>query len=566
MASTGIQILLDMLVSAGVDTIFGNPGATELPLNDALVDDQRFRYILGLQEVPVMSMADGYSMAGNQLGVVNLHICPGLGNAMGMRYNAYREGTPLLVTAGQQDRRLSLDEPILGGDMLAVTKPWTKCGIEVDRIEDLPMAIKRCIQAALTPPTGPVFLSLPVDLQMELGEFSQLPAITLPNVHTRPPRESIEQAVALLATAANPAIIAGSRLVECYAENELVLLAEAIGAPVYVEPGTTHGRLPIRSDHPLNAQGLPPWAPGIKDRLSGHDVILVTGMDLFRLYIYMEPSNPIPDTAAVIHIDEDPRQIGKNHDVTVGVVGHSKVALSEITDLFNESLDDVTATKVQQRTETLTANLKSNRQSLQAEVDSQLSSEPLTPLGLMGAIGRVLPEDVAVIEEAVTTTNTTLERLGVLQNTTGYFGHRGWGLGWGLGCTLGAQLAWPDRPVLGILGEGSAMYGIQGLWSAARYNIPATFLICNNAQYHILKVCGQTMGLPQASAGEFEGLDLVQPDLDVVAIARGFGVEAIRVNKASEVSDALRDGLASDRPLLIDVPITRETKSELNYG
>ena len=161
MASTGIQILLDMLVSAGVDTIFGNPGSTELPLNDALVDDQRFRYILGLQEVPVMSMADGYSMAGNQLGVVNLHICPGIGNAMGMLYNAYREGTPLLVTAGQQDRRLSFDEPILGGDMLAVTKPWTKCGIEVDRIEDLPMAIKRCIQAALTPPVSYTHLKLP---------------------------------------------------------------------------------------------------------------------------------------------------------------------------------------------------------------------------------------------------------------------------------------------------------------------------------------------------------------------------------------------------------------------
>ena len=566
MASTGIQLFLDMLAAAGVDTIFGNPGSTELPLNDALVDDQRFRYILGLQEVPVMSMADGSSMAGNRLGVVNLHICPGLGNAMGMLYNAYREGTPLLVTVGQQDRRLSFDEPILGGDMLAVTKPWTKCGIEVNRIQDLPMAIKRCIQAALTPPTGPVFLSLPVDLQMELTEASNLPAVTLPNVHTRPPRDSIEQAVALLATATNPAIIAGSRLVELQAEGELVQLAEAIGAPVYVEPGTTHGRLPIRSDHPLNGQGLPPWAPGIKERLSGHDVILVTGMDLFRLYIYMEPSNAIPETAAVIHIDEDPGQIGKNHDVAVGVVGHSKIALSEITHVFNEHLDEVTASRVRQRTKTITEDLQASRQKLQAEVDSQLSSEPLTPLGLMGAIGRVLPEDAAVIEEAVTTTNTTLERLGAIKNTTGYFGHRGWGLGWGLGCTLGAQLAWPDRPVLGILGEGSAMYGIQGLWSAARYNIPATFLICNNAQYHILKVCGQTMGLPQANAGEFEGLDLIQPDLDVVGIARGFGIEAVRVSKASEVSDTLREAFSTDKPLLIDVPITRETKSELNYG
>ena len=566
MASTGVHILLDMLAAAGVDTIFGNPGSTELPLNDALVGDRRFRYILGLQEVPVVSMADGYSMAGGRLGVVNLHICPGLGNAMGMLYNAYREGTPLLVTAGQQDRRLSLDEPILGGDMLAVTKPWTKCGIEVNRIEDLPIAIKRAIQAALTPPTGPVFLSLPVDLQMELTDLTSIPDVTIPNVYTRAPEDSISHAIHLLASAENPAIIAGSRVVELKAEAELAAFAETIGAPVYIEPGTTHGRLPMRSDHPLNAQGLPPWAPGIKERLTGHDVILVTGMDLFRLYIYMEPSNAIPASAKLIHIDEDPKQIGKNQDVAVGVVGHTKIALLDLTKSFKEMADSATELKVKQRTAAISNDLDAMRLALQADVESQLDSQPLTPMGIMGAIARVLPDNIAVIEEAVTTTNTTLERLGVLKNTTGYFGHRGWGLGWGLGCTLGAQLAWPDRPVLGILGEGSAMYGVQGLWSAARYNIPATFVICNNAQYHILKICGQTMGLPQAQSGEFEGLDLIKPDLNILEIARGFGVEAVRATTANDVSDVLRDALSADKPLVIDVPITRETKSQLNYG
>src|SRR5262245_3355808 len=168
MATTGIHAFLDLLAEFGVRHIFGNPGTTELPLNDALVGDSRFQYILGLQEIPVMAMADGFAMASRKLGVVNLHISCGLGNAMGMLYNAYREGTPLLVTAGQQDRRLRLEEPILWGEMVAVTRPWTKWSVEVDRVEDLPIALRRAVQTALTPPTGPVFLSLPIDVQMEL--------------------------------------------------------------------------------------------------------------------------------------------------------------------------------------------------------------------------------------------------------------------------------------------------------------------------------------------------------------------------------------------------------------
>jgi benzoylformate decarboxylase len=164
----GIDAFLNLLAAAGVRHIFGNPGTTELPLTDALVADRRFDYILGLQEVPVMGMADGYAMASRSLGVVNLHISCGLGNAMGMLYNAYREGTPLLVTAGQQDRRLKFEEPILYGDMVAVAKPWTKGAVEVDRVEDLPAATRRAIQMALTPPTGPVFMSIPVDVQLEV--------------------------------------------------------------------------------------------------------------------------------------------------------------------------------------------------------------------------------------------------------------------------------------------------------------------------------------------------------------------------------------------------------------
>jgi benzoylformate decarboxylase len=581
----GIQTFLDLLAGCDVKYLFGNPGTTELPLNDALVTDQRFQYILGLQEVPVMAMADGYAMASRKLGVVNLHISCGLGNAMGMLYNAYREGTPLLVTAGQQDRRLMFEEPILWGEMERVVRPWTKWACEVRRAADLPQAVRRAVQAAMTPPTGPVFLSLPIDVQMEVvaspapglatGLVSETSPtvrsghtpIHLPDVRVRPPLEAIRAAAQVLLEAKNPAILAGSRVTERDAVRELVALAETIAAPVISESGTTHGRLAFPSDHPLNAQGLPLWSPEVRDRLKEYDVLLVVGMDLLRQYVYYEPSHAIPEHIRLVHIDEDPYQLGKNYPVEVGVLGETKTSLAELKQEVSARITPRQEEQYRARAVNLGQQALLARSKLEVQIESQARLRPLTPLALMGALARILPPAVAVIEEAVTTTNTTFERLGVLENTTGYFGHRGWALGWGLGVSIGVKLAWPDRPVLALLGEGAACYGIQGLWSAAHYQIPVVFVICNNAQYQILKIGARGLDLPQATAGKYEGLDLVEPEVDLVAIARGFGVEARRISEPDELCAAITAAWkANDRPILFDVPISRATQSRLNYG
>jgi benzoylformate decarboxylase len=484
----GTAAFLELLAGCGVKHLFGNPGTTELPLNDALVTDKRFQYILGLQEVPVMAMADGYAMASRKLGVVNLHISCGLGNAMGMLYNAYREGTPLLVTAGQQDRRLMFEEPILWGEMVEVAKPWTKWAYEVTRVEDLPQAVRRAVQAALTPPTGPVFLSLPVDVQMEPCGNLDLSPVKLPDTRVRPPIEAIRRAAEVLIAAKNPAILAGSRVTERQAIGHLENIAVRLGAPVITESGTTHGRLAFPSDHPLNGQGLPLWSPEVRERLQEYDVLLVVGMDLLRQYVYYEPSRAIPEHIKLVHIDEDPWQIGKNYPVEVGIIGDAQASLHELMkELIARHAPERDAEVYERSRRHATVHSKA-RDALEKRIDEERSTRPLTPLGLMGALAKILPPDVAVIEEAVTTTNTTFERLGVLKNTTGYFGHRGWALGWGLGVSIGVKLAWPDRPVLALLGEGASLYGIQGLWTAARYKIPVVFVICNNAQYQILKI------------------------------------------------------------------------------
>jgi benzoylformate decarboxylase len=562
---SGIAAFLQMLADTGVNTIFGNPGTTELPLNDALVDDDRFRYVLGLQEVPVMAMADGYAMASGKLGVVNLHISCGLGNAMGMLYNAFREGTPLLVTAGQTDRRLAVEEPILWSDMVAVARPWTKWAVQVERVEDFPAILRRAMQTALTPPTGPVFLSMPLDVQTAIAELDVTPTTPL-NTRVRPPSESLQQAAQLLASSRNPAFLVGSRLVERDAVDAAVRVAEILGTPVISESGTTHGRLAFPSNHPLYALGLPLWSPEVRERLAEFDCILVAGMDLLRQYVYHEPARAIPEYVRVVHLDEDPWQLGKNYPLAVGVLGDVRSSLEELSSLLETTMTADQRRIAQERGDRRAQEHREARKQFEASIAKERDLRPMTPLTLMQSLSRVLPPDVAVIEEAVTTTNTTFERLGALKNTTGYFGHRGWALGWGLGCSLGVKLAWPNRPVLAMLGEGSAMYGIQGLWSAARYKLGVTFVICNNAQYQILKIGARQLELPRAREGRYLGLDITEPEIDFVALARSLGVEAHRVTEPDELAERVAASLAGDKPQLFDVPIGRGVPKRLNYG
>jgi benzoylformate decarboxylase len=382
----------------------------------------------------------------------------------------------------------------------------------------------------------------------------------------RPPEGALRRAAQLLADAKRPAILAGSRVNEAGAVAELQRVAERLGAPVYCESGTSHGRLPFPCNHPLYGQGLPLWAPEIRERLSPFDALLVAGMDLFRLYIYAEPARAIPESVRVVHLDEDPWQLGKSIPVEVGLLGDTKAGLAELDELLGTMMTPAQVASAARRANHYQEEHRAAREALFRQIDTERGRRPMTAMTFMHALSRAIPPDVAVIEEAVTTTNTMLERLGALQNTDGYFGHRGWALGWGIGCALGVKLAWPDRPVMAILGEGAAMYGIQALWSAAHYRIPVTFVVANNAQYQILKVCADLLRLPPARRDRLVGLDLVNPEIDLVQLAKALGVDACRISEPDELSDRVRDSLAGNQPLLIDVPIDRSRPGRLEYG
>ena len=551
---SGIHAMVDLLAQSGVRYLFGNPGTTELPLSDALVAEDRLQYILGLHEIPVVAMADGFAQASGRLGVVNVHTCCGLGNAMGMLYNAYRSRTPLLITAGQQDRRLAFQEPILWGRMVEVTRPWTKWAYEVGRIEDLPSAVRRAVQTALTPPTGPVFLALPLDVQMAVAELDLSPPQP-PECLVRPPAAVVERAAQTLAEARNPVILVGNRVVEAGAVDALIAVAERLGAPVIHEPPVTHGRCSFPASHPLAAGVLPFWSPDIRARLVDYDVILAAGIQLLNLYIHHEPELALPRHIRIVQIDDNPWELGKNYPVEVAVWGHPRATLAEIDQRLASLL-----TPQQQRAAMLRAAahgrlIASERAVLRQKAEEQHALRPMTPLALMESLTRALPCGTAVIEESPTTTQNYLERSGALPTVDGYFAQRGWALGWGLNCAIGVKLAWPARPVLAILGDGSAMYGLQGLWTAARYRIPVTFVVTNNMEYRILKDCARVLDLPAAREGCFHQLDLVGPTIDYVAAARSLGVAARRVTEPDELTEVVRQSLAGDRPQVIEAPV-----------
>lgn len=552
---TGIEVFLEILASAEIPCLFGNPGSTELPLNDALAADPRFQYYLGLHEVPVMGMADGFAMASGKVGVVNVHSCCGLGNAMGMLYNAFIGGTPLLLTAGQQDRRLRIEEPVLEGDLVQVARPWTKWAHEVARPEDMATAVRRAVQTAMTPPTGPVFLSLPVDVQMEDVSGADVSPPSIPDRRIRPPADALANAARLLVDARRLVILAGSRVTECGGEKQLADLAERLGAPVFDESATSHGRLPMATGHPLYSGSLPLWSPDVRARLAPFDAILVVGMNLLREYIHHVPTRPLPDGVRIVHLDSNPWEIGKNFPIDVGLIGDPAEGLRDLGTIVSQLMTEDQAAAASDRVREIAAQREAAREALADSVAAQQARRPMTSLAFMHAVGTALPANAAVVQEAVTTHSNYLEAAGMIETPQCFFAQRGWALGWGLGCALGVKIAWPERPVVALLGDGAAMYGIQGLWTAARYRLPVCFVVANNSQYKILKNCGQVMHLPQMVQGNHVGMDLTNPSIDFVDLANSLGVRAERISDPDALSDAVRGSLAGDQPVLFDVAI-----------
>jgi benzoylformate decarboxylase len=552
---SGKRAFLELLKQEGVDVLFGNPGTTELPLMDALAVYGDLRYVLALQEAAVMAMADGYAQASGKVAVVNLHVAPGLGNAMGMLYDAKKAASPMLITAGQHEQTFNVTEPVLWDDLPTIARPLVKWSSEVNRLADLPRMVHRAVKTALAPPTGPVFLSLPGDILNAEEEVDLLaPSRVAPRL--RGDRQAIEEAAAILAAAERPVIMAGDGAAQSHAHAELVALAELLGAPVYCEFIANTASFP--SSHPLFRGAVTRLVPNVRQILDQHDVLLSVGADLFTLSL-PSPMEPIPDGLSIIHIDSDPWELGKNYPTKVGLLADPKASLPELTAATKERMSSGARAKARERFDANKRAAAAEREALVAKAKMLAGEVPIQPLPLLHAIGQILPRDAVVIEEVLSSAP------GIRQMITGddpqsYFGLRGGGIGWGIPASIGIKVALPNRPVVALIGDGSAMYTIQALWTAAHQKLDIVFVIFNNSSYRILKQRVHAMRGHAAQQDLYVGMELNDPPVDFVTLSKSLGVAGERARTIAEATDLIKKAIASGGAHLIDVTLDRAFK------
>jgi benzoylformate decarboxylase len=415
--------------------------------------------------------------------------------------------------------------------------------------------VHRAAKTALAPPTGPVFLSLPGDILKSEGEVDLLaPTRVAPRLRGDP--AAVEEAAAVLAQAKRPLIIAGDAVAHSRAHAELVELAELLGAPVYAEFVPSTASFP--ASHPLFRGGMLRTQKVVREILDQYDVLFSVGGDLFALSL---PSDiePMPKDLTLIHLDTDPWELGKNYPPKVAILGDPKTTLPDLTKAVRERMTSGARGAARERFETAKQATLAEREALKSKARAMVGQTPVQPLALLNAIGEMLPKDAVVIDETISS-GVGIRSLIRSDDPQSFYGLRGGGIGWGLPAALGVKLALPDRPVVALVGDGSAMYTCQALWTAAHDKIAVVFVIFNNTSYRILKQRLHAQRGLAAQVDRFVGMELVDPAIDYVGLARSLGIAAERAKTVHETTDLIAQGIKSNAPLLIDVPLDRTYK------
>ncbi|KUE89684.1 benzoylformate decarboxylase [Cupriavidus necator] len=514
--------VLDLLRAFGMTTIFGNPGSTELPLFLDFPDD--FRYILGLQESVVVGMADGYAQATRNAAFVNLHSAAGVGHAMGSIFTAHKNRTPMVITAGQQARSILPFEPFLfSAQATELPKPYVKWSCEPARAEDVPLAIARGYYIAMQPPRGPVLISIPADDWARPCE-PVLPRTVSTESRVQP--ALLAQIGDALDASRRPAFVVGAAVDRDGAWDDVVRLAERHQAAVWVAPMS--GRCGFPEDHPLFAGFLPAMREKIVGLLTGHDLVFALGAAAFTYHV--EGGGPhAPPGAQVVQLIDDPN-IAAWAPVGTAAVGS-----------IRQGVADLLARPAPPRREAPRPRVPAPR------------AEPGMPMSVayvLQTLAELRDPDSIVVEEAPSARPVMHRHLPILRSETFYTMCSG-GLGYGLPAAVGVALGKPGRKVIGLVGDGSSMYSIQALWSAAQLGLPITFIVLNNRRYAALQEFAPTFGL--GSDDPLVGTAL--PDLDFVSIALGHGCEAARVAHPAALREALATALRMRVPTVVEIEV-----------
>jgi len=544
----GRQAFVELLISEGVTHLFGNPGTTELPIMQALPDYPGLKFILGLQESVVMGMADGYARASRQLTAANVHVAPGLGNAMGALYNAKFSGSPVILTAGQQEQGHGLLEPLLYDDLTSMAAPLVKWSIEVTRLQDLPRIMRRAAKIAMTPPTGPVFISLPGDILNEIAEIDMGQSVRIDH-RVRPSDKSLDELANALLSAKNPVIISGQELSSQQAFVDASALASLLGAGVFQESVPFSATFP--TSHPQYLGMLTRSQENVRKTLDPFDLVLCLGADLLRMSVY-SPVEPLPNHSRVLHLSERSWELGKNYRTELALQANVCETLSVLLPLLRSRIDTKYKEQAQIRAKALEQqNWAVTRDKLTTQVLTQSSMRPMSASTFVMHITNQLTPDVIVVEEALTSTQSLPQYLHQ-HYPDSFFGLASGGLGFAIPGAVGVSMAKPGRPVVAIVGDGSAMYGIQGLWSAAHFKLPITYVIANNKGYRIIKERLVSM----QGSDRFIGMDMNDPAINYCQLAQSMGMGSIKVSDPADLDAALKAGIQSGKPNLIEVVVS----------
>jgi benzoylformate decarboxylase len=546
---TGRSAFLQLLKQEGITHLFGNPGTTELPIMSALIDHPDMTYVMAMQESLVVAMADGYSRASGRLAACNVHVAPGLGNAMGALYNAKFTGTPLIVTAGQQEQGHGLMEPLLHDDLVRMAQPLVKWAVEVTRLEDLPRIVHRAAKIATTAPTGPVFISLPGDIlnaecELDLGGPTRVRTRVVPS------EASLKDLVERILRAKRPVIVAGDELVRSDALEGAAWLADTLGCPAYQQTIGYGAHFP--SEHPCFMGALPRKQFETCAILARHDLMIVLGADPLRMSIHSEDA-PLPRDLPIVHLGLSDWELGKNFPTETAI----KADLRDTLDVLVPALvaaggEALWRRAVEGRDALSDVNWSSHRSRLVEQISSRSSTVPIDPDWLTLRIVEAMPDDGILVDEALTSSRHLLA-LRPHRDRHGYHALASGGIGWALPAAVGMGLANPGRPIVCYSGDGSAMFSIQALWTAAHHRLPITFVIPNNGGYRIIK---QRLMLLQGSR-HFVGMDFADPAVDFAAMARALGIEATRISEPEEVPGALAEAFGCGGPRLVEVMVDR---------
>lgn len=544
---TGRNAFVELLSAEGVSRIFGNPGTTELPIMHALTDYPDMGYVLGLQESIVVAMADGFARASGELAACNVHVAPGLGNAIGALYTAHVSGTPMIVTAGQQEQGHGLTEPLLYAPLVPIAAPVTKWAVEVTRLEDMPRIMHRAAKIATTPPTGPVFISLPGDILNQSGAL-EIGRGTRVDAHGRPGEAALRDLAARLLAAKNPVILAGSEIVTSDAFDQAARLATVLGAPVYQETVVSGAHFP--SEHPCFLGQLSRDQRRVQRLLEPYDTLICVGGNLLQMSVWSEVE-PLPAHVEVVQFGLRDWEMGKNYPAALAVRADVRETLDALIPLLEEQGGEARRRQAADAVEALrSSNWAAARDRAREELSARAGETPIDPDWLMMRLADLSPDDVILVDEGLTTAKR-LPEVFPFRDRHAFFGNVSGGIGWGIAAAVGIKLGQPDRPVVAVIGDGSAMYSIQALWTAARANLAMVFVLCDNGGYRIIK---QRL---KAFHGNdtFIGMDFAEPPIDFTALARSLGVEAHRVEDGAAFDMRFSDALRSDRPVLLNVVV-----------